>query len=90
MGDFRRSVKEFKDKEFIEKMKKNRKKIEKKFPNLGEDAIMQSLLGAILFDNPTACVLLGQRNKMQAETAGRLGKPITKEDCLWILSLYRN
>ena len=51
---------------------------------------MQSLLGALLFDNPTACVLLGQRNKMQAEIAGRLGKPITKEDCLWILSLYRN
>ena len=89
-GDFRRSIKEFKDIEFIEKMKKNRREIESKFPNFGEDAIMQSLLGAILFDNPTACVLLGQRNKMQAEIAGRLGKPITKEDCLWILSLYRN
>ena len=71
-------------------MKKNRKKIESKFPNLGEDAIMHSLLGAVLFDNPTACVLLGQRNKTQAEIAGRLGGPITKEDCLWILSLYRN
>ena len=89
-GDFRRSVKEFKDMEFIKKMKKNRKKIESKFPSFGKDAIMQSLLGAVLFDNPTACVLLGQRNKMQAEIAGRLGKPITKEDCLWILSLYRN
>ena len=71
-------------------MKENKKKIESRFPNLGEDAIMQALLGAVLFDNSTACVLLGQRNKIQAEIAGRLGKPITKEDCLWILSLYRN
>ena len=89
-GDFRKSVKEFKDMEFIEKMKKNRKKIESKFPSFGEDAIMQSLLGAILYNNPTACVLLGQRNKTQAEIAGRLGEPITRKDCLWILSLYRN
>ena len=89
-GDFRRSVKEFNDTGFIKKMKKNRSVIESKFPDLGEDAIMQSLLGAILFDNPTACVLLGQRNKEQAEVAGRLGNPITKEDSLWILSLYRD
>ncbi len=89
-GDFRRSVKEFKDVEFIKKMKENRNRIESKFPNLGEDAIMQSLLAAILFGNPTACVLLGQRNKTQAEIAGRLGRPITKKDSLWILSLYRN
>tara|TARA_B100000212_G_scaffold20440_1_gene13597 strand:+ start:157 stop:372 length:216 start_codon:yes stop_codon:yes gene_type:complete len=71
-------------------MKENKKEIESRFPNLGEDAVMQSLLGAILFDNPTACVLLGQRNKTQAEAAGRLGKSITKEDSIWILSLYRN
>ena len=71
-------------------MKENKKKIESRFPKLGEDAIMHSLLGAVLFNNPTACVLLGQRNKMQSKIAGRLGKPITKEDCLWILSLYRN
>ena len=89
-GDFRRSVKEFNDIGFIRKMKENRSVIETKFPDLGEDAIMQSLLGAILFDNPTACVLLGQRNKKQAEVAGRLGNPITEEDSLWILSLYRD
>ena len=71
-------------------MKENKKKIESKFPSFGEDAIMKSLLGAILYNNPTACVLLGQRNKTQAEIAGKLGEPMTREDCLWILSLYRN
>ena len=50
---------------------------------------MQSLLGAILFDNPTACTLLGQRNKSQAESAGKLGESLTEEEALWVLSLFK-
>ena len=88
-GDFRRTVKEFKNINFINKMRLNRDKIESKFPDLGKDAIMQSLLGAILYDNHTACALLGQRNKAQAEVAGRLGKLFTEKDVLWIFSLYK-
>ena len=89
-GDFRRTVKEFKNINFIKKMKLNRDKIESKFPYFGEDAILQSLLGAILYDNHTACALLGQRNKAQAEVAGRLGTLFTEKDVLWIFSLYKD
>jgi len=51
---------------------------------------LHALLGAILYDNPTACALLGQRNEKQASAAGLLGKNLTKEEALWVLSLYKN
>ena len=89
-GDFRKNVKEFKDIDFIKKMKLNREKIEARFPNIKTEAIMHALLGAILYDNPTGCALLGQRNENQAISASKLGKEMSKEDAIWVLSLYRS
>ena len=89
-GDFRKTVKEFGDIKFIKKMQLNRKKIEEKFPRFGDNAIMHALLGSILFDNPTGCALLGQRNENQASTAGELCKKLSKDEASWILSLYKN
>ena len=89
-GDFRKNVKEFKDIDFIKKMKLNREKIEARFPNIETEAIMHALLGAILYDNPTGCALLGQRNENQAISASKLGKEMSKEDAIWVLSLYRS
>jgi len=89
-GDFRKNVKEFKDIDFINRMKSNKKEIENKFLDLHENPILHALLGAILYDNPTACALLGQRNEKQASAAGLLGKNLTKEEALWVLSLYKN
>jgi len=71
-------------------MKSNKEKIEKKFLDLHENPILHALLGAILHDNPTSCALLGQRNEKQASAAGLLGKDLTKEEALWVLSLYKN
>ena len=89
-GDFRKTVKEFKNIDFIKKMKNNREKIIARFPHIKNEAIMHALIGAILYDNPTGCALLGQRNEGQATSAGRLGKEISKEDAIWVLSLYRD
>ena len=89
-GDFRKSIKEFQDIDFIKKMQINRKKVDEKFSHFGENAIMHALLGSILFDNPTGCALLGQRNESQAAAAGELGERITKEEASWVFSLYRN
>jgi len=89
-GDFRKTVKEFGDIKFIKKMQLNRKKIEEKFPHFGDNAIMHALLGSILFDNPTGCALLGQRNENQASEAGELCKTLSKDEASWILSLYKN
>tara|TARA_Y100001970_G_scaffold147849_1_gene181465 strand:+ start:42 stop:1007 length:966 start_codon:yes stop_codon:yes gene_type:complete len=89
-GDFRRNVKEFKSIDFINKMKENKKKIEERFSNTTSDPILHALLGAILYDNPTACVLLGQRNERQASAAGKLGQILNEKDADWVLSLYKN
>jgi hypothetical protein len=51
---------------------------------------MHALLGSILFDNPTGCALLGQRNESQAAAAGELSERLTKEETSWVFSLYRN
>ena len=90
VGDFRRNVKEFKSIDFINKMKENKKKIEARFSKTNSDPILHALLGAILYDNPTACVLLGQRNEQQASVAGKLGHILNKKDAGWVLSLYRD
>ena len=71
-------------------MQINRKKVEEKFSRLGDNRIMHGLLGSILFDNPTGCALLGQRNESQAAVAGELSERLTKEEASWIFSLYRN
>ena len=89
-GDFRRNVKEFKKIDFINKMKENKKKIEVRFSNTTSDPILHALLGAILYDNPTACVLLGQRNERQASVAGGLGQILNEKDADWVLSLYKD
>ena len=89
-GDFRRNVKEFKNAGFIDKMKLNKEKIINRFTNTNYDPVLHALLGAILYDNPTACALLGQRNDKQATAAGQLGKRLSEEDALWVLSLYKD
>ena len=71
-------------------MKKNKKKLETRFSDIDPDPILHALLGAILYDNPTACVLLGQRNEDQASVAGKLGQPLNGNDAEWILSLYKD
>ena len=71
-------------------MKKNKKKIEARFTGIDSDPILHALLGAILHDNPTACVLLGQRNEQQASVAGNLGNILNEKDAEWVLSLYKD
>ena len=68
----------------------NETKPKKSFSNISCDPVLHALLGAILYDNPTACALLGQRNDKQATAAGQLGEKISEEDALWVLSLYKD
>ena len=71
-------------------MKENKKRIEARFSNTNSDPVLHAILGAILYDNPTACVLLGQRNEQQAYVAGKLGQTLNKKDSEWVLSLYKD
>jgi len=64
--------------------------LKNRFSEISSQPVLHALLGAILYDNPTACALLGQRNEKQAAAAGKLGVNLKQEDALWVLSLYKD
>jgi len=82
-GDFRRNVAEFTDATFIERMKRASSIVGEKIPVLR--AVTQSLLSG----NPSACVLLGQRNPKQVAAAAAAGEALTAEEAAWVRAVYR-
>ena len=87
-GDHRSGIKDFQDKNKIKKIMLNCEKLEKKFLH-HENPIMHGIVNALFFDSPTGCVLLGQRNIKQVETASSLGEILSEEDTSWVKSLYK-
>jgi aryl-alcohol dehydrogenase-like predicted oxidoreductase len=82
-GDFRRNVPEFGDAAFIERMKNASATVGAKMP------VLRAVTGALLADNPTACVLLGQRNPKQVAAAAEAGDALTQEEAAWVGRVYR-
>ena len=87
-GDHRSGIKDFQNKNKIKKIMLNCEKLEKKFPH-HKNPIMHGIVNALFFDSPTGCVLLGQRNIKQVETASSLGEILSEEDTSWVKSLYK-
>ena len=87
-GDHRSGIKDFQNKNKIKKIMLNCEKLEKKFFHY-ENPIMHGIVNALFFDSPTGCVLLGQRNIKQVETASSLGEILSEEDTNWVKSLYK-
>ena len=87
-GDHRSGIKDFQNKDKIKKIMLNCEKLEKKFSHY-ENPIMHGIVNALFFDSPTGCVLLGQRNIKQVETASSLGEILSEEDTSWVKSLYK-
>jgi myo-inositol catabolism protein IolS len=87
-GDFRRNVPEFGDASFIARMQGARDAVASRFPSLAEP-VLTALTGSLLVDNPTACVLLGQRNPRQVEAAAAAGEALSTADAGWVRGVYR-
>jgi aryl-alcohol dehydrogenase-like predicted oxidoreductase len=87
-GDFRSGVPEFRDAEFINRMRRAAEEMRKRFRDHPEP-VLYALIGALLIGNPTATVLLGQRNPKQVEAASQVGDPLTPEEAEWVRSIYR-
>ena len=87
-GDHRSGIKDFQNKNKIKKIMLNCEKLEKKFLH-HENPIMHGIVNALFFDSPTGCVLLGQRNIKQVETASSLGEILSEKDTNWVKSLYK-
>lgn len=87
-GDFRRGIAEFGDQKALDRMMVARKEIEARFAT-DPQPVLHALLGALLIDVPTGCVLLGQRTPRHVEAASQVGGPLTRSDATWVRSLYR-
>jgi aryl-alcohol dehydrogenase-like predicted oxidoreductase len=87
-GDFRRNVEDFRDPVAIERYKNAAAAMRSRFAQYPEP-VLHAVAGALLTDNPTACVLLGQRNPKQVEAAAAVGEALAAEDAGWVRTQYR-
>lgn len=88
-GDHRAKVKEFQNEKFLKKLQLNKSFLEKRF-SYHPNPILHGLVDSLLFNVPTGCALLGQRNTHQVQVAATLGKPISFEDVEWVNALYNS
>ena len=86
-GDFRRNVEDFQDVELLKKLKKNKTFLENHFEDHPQP-VLHGLLGALLTDSPTGCVLLGQRDEGQVLAAAELGDALSEEEARMVKELY--
>jgi aryl-alcohol dehydrogenase-like predicted oxidoreductase len=87
-GDFRSGIPQFSDAAFIARMQHARDEVTRRFAN-HEEPVLRAVTGALLTGNPTATVLLGQRNAKQAEAAAKIGDALTREESEWVARVYR-
>jgi aryl-alcohol dehydrogenase-like predicted oxidoreductase len=87
-GDFRSNIEDFRNPEAIERYKRAAAATRTRFASQSEP-VLHAVVGALLNENPTACVLLGQRNPRQVAAAARVGAALTKDDAEWVRSQYR-
>jgi aryl-alcohol dehydrogenase-like predicted oxidoreductase len=81
-GDFRSGIDDFRDAEAIARYKHAAGVVSARMP------VLNAVTGALLTGNPTACVLLGQRNARQVEAAAGAGETLSAEDAAWVRGLY--
>lgn len=87
-GDFRSGIAEFRDAAFIDHMKHASAEMKTKFANHPEP-VLHAVLGALLEGNPTATVLLGQRNPKQVDAAAAAGgENLSAADAAWVRRTY--
>ncbi len=87
-GDFRSNVADFRDPEVIARYKRAAAEMRRKFADRPEP-VLHAVTGALLAGNPTACVLLGQRNPKQVASAAAAGEALSEHDAEWVRTMYR-
>lgn len=87
-GDFRSNVEDFRDPEAIARYKRAAAAMRERFAGVPEP-VLHAVTGALLTGNPTACVLLGQRNPKQVSAAAAAGEALSEDEAAWVRAQYR-
>lgn len=87
-GDFRSGIADFRDPSAIARYRHAAEEVRRRFAGR-EEPVLSSVVGALLTGNPTATVLLGQRNARQTEAAAKIGEALSEDEALWVRGLYR-
>lgn len=88
-GDFRSGVADFRNAEAIARYKRAAAAVREKFGADQAEPVLHAVIGALLTGNPTACVLLGQRNPKQVAAAAAAGDALSEKDARWVREQYR-
>jgi len=88
-GDFRSGVADFGNAVAIARYKRAAAAMRDRFGAENAEPVLHAVVGALLTDNPTACVLLGQRNARQVVAAAAVGEALSEEDAQWVRAQYR-
>ncbi|HET7435333.1 MAG TPA: aldo/keto reductase [Thermoanaerobaculia bacterium] len=87
-GDFRSNVDDFRDAAAIARYKRASEAMRERFTTQREP-VLHAVTGALLAGNPTACVLLGQRNAKQVAAAAAVGEALSEEEAGWVKGQYQ-
>jgi len=88
-GDFRSGIPEFRDPQFLARMRYARDEMTRRF-SYSSQPVIHALTGALLTGNPTATVLLGQRNPKQVgAVVAAGGDALSDDDAAWVRRVYR-
>ncbi len=87
-GDHRSALPEFRDFGLISRLRTCRRELERRFGDRPEP-VLHGLVGALLADAPTGCVILGQRRSSHVAAAAQVGQPLSAEDARWVRQLYQ-
>jgi myo-inositol catabolism protein IolS len=87
-GDFRSGVADFKDAATIERYQTAAGAMRRRFATHAEP-VLHAVTGALLAGNPTACVLLGQRNPRQVAAAAAVGEALSVVEAAAVRRAYR-
>ncbi|MBV8515942.1 MAG: aldo/keto reductase [Acidobacteria bacterium] len=88
-GDFRSTVGDFRDADAIGRYRAAAAAMRERFASHPEP-VLHAVTGALLTGNPTACVLLGQRNPRQVAAAASVGEALSAEDAAWVRAQYNS
>lgn len=87
-GDHRSSLPDFRDYGLISRLRACRIELENRFSHL-EEPVIHGLVGALLTDAPTSCVLVGQHRAEHIKAAARVGEALSEAEAKWVKQLFQ-